>query len=383
MDASRRSADELKSWNRPIPFAEYTSARIARPIDRSAQSSAPQSASAALREECAKHTKEAASSKGWFKDRFTSCQKRPFDLVLRDIKNAKDIGRLWFDQWVIGIASDGGRSVTYTVSVEDIRVQTVQGEDARKWRVGQLFRHSINASDSDPDAKVTAPKTTRRDELLGVWDKEASWTLNYTSPDKGPLHTKGNRQIVSSTVSMDVTASTPTPNVTPYSLVDAYHSNVRYDYAGPHAGKHKGTVFTQARVELVMNRKDPAVNESAQHIYEAQKNPELTFPSWPGKSIPGATEPLHRLVDEKKQEENRSKAIATCRDVWGNYSGSGLQCDEYPFASTKEGANAKGQRYSARLIDGSDNLEGGKRIKSVYEKNRMLDGDAFYVRITF
>ncbi|WP_455771602.1 NucA/NucB deoxyribonuclease domain-containing protein [Streptomyces hygroscopicus] len=24
---------------------------------------------------------------------------------------------------------------------------------------------------------------------------------------------------------------------------------------------------------------------------------------------------------------------------WGNYSGTDLQCDEYPFASTKEGSN--------------------------------------------
>ncbi|WP_052868749.1 hypothetical protein [Streptomyces niger] len=46
-------------------------------------------------------------------------------------------------------------------------------------------------------------------------------------------------------------------------MVDAYHSNVRFDYAGPTAGKYKGTVLTQARVELSMNRKDASTRESS------------------------------------------------------------------------------------------------------------------------
>ncbi|MGW7327636.1 NucA/NucB deoxyribonuclease domain-containing protein [Streptomyces sp. NPDC054840] len=31
--------------------------------------------------------------------------------------------------------------------------------------------------------------------------------------------------------------------------------------------------------------------------------------------------------------------------------GDGLQCDEYPFSSTKEGVAAPGNRFSARLIE--------------------------------
>ncbi|MEU8795330.1 hypothetical protein [Streptomyces sp. NPDC048643] len=40
---------------------------------------------------------------------------------------------------------------------------------------------------SDPDPQVTAPQTTERDELLGVWDSPPHWNLSYTSPDKGSL----------------------------------------------------------------------------------------------------------------------------------------------------------------------------------------------------
>ncbi|MGW2378262.1 NucA/NucB deoxyribonuclease domain-containing protein [Kitasatospora sp. NPDC001683] len=86
-------------------------------------------------------------------------------------------------------------------------------------------------------------------------------------------------------------------------------------------------------------------------------------------------------MDRAKQDENRKVAIATCNEVWGDYSGSGLQCDEYPFSSTYEGANKGDKRYSARLIDGKDNGDGGNMIKDVFTTNRILDNDPFYVTI--
>ncbi|MFI9568841.1 NucA/NucB deoxyribonuclease domain-containing protein [Streptomyces rishiriensis] len=66
----------------------------------------------------------------------------------------------------------------------------------------------------------------------------------------------------------------------------------------------------------------------------------------------------------------------------GDYAGSGLQCDEYPFASTKEGSPKGDNRFSVRLIDGPDNRRGGERLAAIYTLNRVLDGDAFYMKIT-
>ncbi|MFF4384595.1 NucA/NucB deoxyribonuclease domain-containing protein [Kitasatospora sp. NPDC001547] len=120
---------------------------------------------------------------------------------------------------------------------------------------------------------------------------------------------------------------------------------------------------------------------------DAQNTPERTFPSFAGKGIPGAKQPLHQLINREKQDENRKVAIATCRIIWGDYANSGLQCDEYPFSSTYEGANQKDstgnlvKRYSARLIDGKDNGDGGNLIKDVFTVNRILDTDPFYVTI--
>ncbi|MEU2334033.1 NucA/NucB deoxyribonuclease domain-containing protein [Streptomyces sp. NPDC013172] len=259
-------------------------------------------------------------------------------------------------------------------------MQTAGTEDATKWSVAQSFRDDVNAGASDPNPQITAPSTVQRDELLGVWNDKPTWTLTYTSPDLGAQFNNGNQQKVAGTVSMDLGVSSP--SVSPYSEVDAYYSGVRFDYAGPVAGKHKGTVFTGARVKLVMSRKDPKVKESALHIYDALKHPERTFPSFAGKTIPGEKEPLHRLVDPTKQDENRDKSTKECRAVWGDYSGTGLECDEYPFASTKEGSTKGDNRYSVRLISGTDNDESGKRILAMYTTNRVLDGDPFYVKIT-
>nr|WP_237532497.1 NucA/NucB deoxyribonuclease domain-containing protein [Streptomyces sp. SID8352] len=131
-----------------------------------------------------------------------------------------------------------------------------------------------------------------------------------------------------------------------------------------------------------MSQKDPGVNESALHIHDALNRPERTFPSWPGKSVPGTKEPLHRLVNKEKQKENRKRSIKECEKVWGDYSGTKLQCDEYPFASTQEGSTKGDNRFSVRLIDGADNETGGRRLDQMYTLNRMLSGDAFYMKIT-
>lgn len=131
-----------------------------------------------------------------------------------------------------------------------------------------------------------------------------------------------------------------------------------------------------------MSQKDPAVNESALHIYDALKRPERTFPSFLGKSVPGEKEPLHRLVDTAQNDKQRANSIKECKKVWGDYSGTPLQCDEYPFASTYEGSLKGNNRFSVRLIEGTDNEAGGRMLNSTYITNRILDGDPFYVKIT-
>ncbi|MFD4570188.1 NucA/NucB deoxyribonuclease domain-containing protein [Streptomyces sp. NPDC058251] len=380
VDAASVPAEQLQGFDQLVPLGDYLHTHNTSSLARTAADD-PASPDPDLKQQCASHAAQAKATAGWIKSRFESCQKRPYDLILRDTRGTTTLGRLKFDQWILGFSYDGSRRVDYIASIENIWVQPIPTEDATKWRVGQHFRQSINASTSDPNPQVTEPQTKERDELLGEWDRKPQWTLTYTSPDRGPLFDQGNQQRVYSTVVMDLTASSP--NSTPYTGgVDNYHSSVRYDYAGKPAGKYKGTVFTAAHVELVMSQKDPEAKESALHIYDALNRPERTFPSWPGKTIPGAKEPLHRVIDPDKVDANRKKSIQECKKVWGDYTGSGLECDEYPFASTEEGSTKGDNRFSVRLIDGPDNRKGGEYINAVYTLNRVLNGDPFYVKIT-
>ncbi|MFC9223839.1 hypothetical protein ACFT8W_24440 [Streptomyces hygroscopicus] len=75
----------------------------------------------------------------------------------------------------------------------------------------------------------------------------------------------------------------------------------------------------------------------------------------------------------------------------GYGQGGKFECDEYPFASTYEGAaehewdpDAKKDNYSVLPIDAKQNGDAGLLLQGFYAKNRMLDGleDGFIVKIT-
>lgn len=114
--------------------------------------------------------------------------------------------------------------------------------------------------------------------------------------------------------------------------------------------------------------------------------------------LPGGSDlnPLHRLVDSTLQTSNRNKA---CPASYPRPSGK--TCDEYPFASTMEGAFTGGGTartqpwcqisltappstgptgYSVCMIDGALNSLAGSVMQSVlFVPMRVLDGDAFVV----
>lgn len=240
----------------------------------------------------------------------------------------------------------------------------------------------MNSYDS---SEVTPPSSEHRSGNLDLWETQPEWSLTYLAPDDGPQFEDGDFQIVSDMVSLDVGVSSP-GSTPPYSAIGEANTSVRYDYRGSHnyVPTPKGTVFQDVQPYFSLSLSDPNVNEQAQHMRDALEHSYLTFPSWAGKSVPGAGEPLHRTTDQAQRDRNRKKATATCREIWGpNYgSGNTLHCDEFPFATTMEGAGAGNGRFSARPIDRSDNEEAGSRQNDFYKANRILHGDAFRVEVT-
>ncbi|GEM_PF-4431617 len=135
--------------------------------------------------------------------------------------------------------------------------------------------------------------------------------------------------------------------------------------------------------------------EEATHVFEAMFYPQLTKPVPPNggvKDVPGniyadLPRALTRHTDSTLNSANRDAARAHCRVEYGeDYVQKGCvntpcDCDEYPFASTKEGVLNAGDDFSVRPINASDNQSGGGSLVFWYAKQRMLDGDTFYVWI--
>ncbi|MGW6693902.1 NucA/NucB deoxyribonuclease domain-containing protein [Rhodococcus sp. NPDC054953] len=118
--------------------------------------------------------------------------------------------------------------------------------------------------------------------------------------------------------------------------------------------------------------------------------------------VPGT--PLRRTMDQQQIQDNRNDS---CNKIVGGRTG-GKSCDEYPFASTREGADANptGGRtfsncgitsmtpldpvtdigpngFSMCMINARQNSRGGGIASWFYAKNRLLDGETFYVNATY
>ncbi|MFI0715801.1 hypothetical protein ACH4SK_35315 [Streptomyces inhibens] len=93
-----------------------------------------------------------------------------------------------------------------------------------------------------------------------------------------------------------------------------------------------------------------------------------------------------REVAQSRYRANRRAAVSMCVTYWGrNYATSDpagpRECDEYPFASTYEGAaqsskepSAPKNNFSALPIPKPQNGAGGTILALFHDKNRILDG---------
>ncbi|GLF94740.1 NucA/NucB deoxyribonuclease domain-containing protein [Streptomyces yaizuensis] len=172
-------------------------------------------------------------------------------------------------------------------------------------------------------------------------------------------------------------------------------SYLRNSTGGGKPGKRGAATFAIVG-KLNYSAKDRAPEAGvALHIRQAFKNPEKTKPYMAAKKVPGQ-EPgngLRRLYwDKKRHDENWRRAVAQCRRHYGpDYTEGGRECDEYPFASTHQGAahseydpDVKKFNFSIRPVWKDDNKAAGDLLKSFYAKNRILDSgnDSFIVQIT-
>jgi hypothetical protein len=128
-----------------------------------------------------------------------------------------------------------------------------------------------------------------------------------------------------------------------------------------------GCVFPDYVPTIMYGLSDPAVTKTAAHIQAAQLN---GYPGGPGASA------LSRTMNRDKIKRNRRLACANFKKMPGG------SCDEYPFASTRQGEAFTHRHASTADVPLSDNVTAGRRLGIFYQAARVIDGDPFRVQIT-
>lgn len=160
---------------------------------------------------------------------------------------------------------------------------------------------------------------------------------------------------------------------------------VRCDNAMPGAPSSVGCVFSDFLPVMIYSLTGP-YPELARHIQAAQNS------GLPG-AYPDGT-PLKRLFDRTLQDKNRNKACPSSLPSIPN-----KQCDEYPYASTYQGASTGGSGtartfswcslpstptgvtgpsgWSRCMIDAMQNEVGGSELGSFFLSDRVLKDDLY------
>ncbi|NUK24040.1 NucA/NucB deoxyribonuclease domain-containing protein [Streptomyces lunaelactis] len=150
----------------------------------------------------------------------------------------------------------------------------------------------------------------------------------------------------------------------------------------------QGAIFWGVMPSFYYSRLDASVKAVAEHVFDALHAPQLTYPQKTDKDIPGniwsGDQPIHRnfpgfnAASADVAAKNRSAKDRACA---GLASKPGQQCDEFPFASTKEGAGKGDGNFSVRYVPQPDNSTAGARLSAWYGQDRILDGDAYAISV--
>lgn len=169
----------------------------------------------------------------------------------------------------------------------------------------------------------------------------------------------------------------------------------------------KACIFGSANRILTLSLSDRQITGAAHHNSIALHNPELTVPKLldgngnelrkqiPGNYGPGnspAGDHLERGTASPAAEAkawadaNRNKIAAPCRQERTrieNEGGSvaGMQCDEFPYASSKQGAKDANGHFSIKYIPTGENNMHGRYLSAFYSRYRVGTDNKFWVRI--
>lgn len=355
------------------------------------RATAPEPARAMTFEECKKGL--GSDQKFFVKAHFAVCNGASF--LQTWLQNNRPVGESMFNVRVVGTTPLNSRTINFRYYFTDFFTTgrtgaasmpiSTKGKIPQSWPSGARYTRGGNL-----------PAGTRTFAQL-----KTAGTFNETVTSK-PGQGTSSADLIFTVYESAVSYSAPAP----WKLSGATGGKLfmlapRWDAASYLANStgggnpaRKGAATFSCITALPLSAKQGAEEQAeAAHIRQAFFVPQDTKPYMSAKKVPGQTakDPLHRTVTRARIDKNRAAAVKQCKRYWGpNYTSGGKACDEYPFASTYEGAAQADEdpeaikfNFSVKPIPRDDNQAGGLFLQNYYAKNRILDGenDGFIVKI--
>ncbi|WP_435271897.1 NucA/NucB deoxyribonuclease domain-containing protein [Streptomyces parvulus] len=345
--------------------------------------------------ECKAHTASDASM--WIASRFAMCESRWFAANWH--QNGKVVGFSQMTVSAIATVSANSRDIKFDYYFSDFYAAGINAIDATL--VGTSVNHptvpdgvTLGQGGLNPTPTTVAQLKANPHFMIstnaapgqglapddGIW---AVWNMQFV-PEWPPgwVETNPLAEWKFSSFGLRWDNSPYLPNYKPTDVLHTGGAALSYD-------------VSPLRYSTASTAPERAV---ASHIKTAFTQPQNTLPANPSKHVAGqsASDPLHRLQKSINQTNlnrynaNRREAVKVCTAADPNYASKGLECDEYPFASTYEGSaqsiyepSKPKKNFSALAINGTENTAGGTQLATYYANNRIIDGpnDEFYVVI--
>lgn len=335
-----------------------------------------------------------SSEKFFVKSRFAVCDGASF--LQTWVLNGRPVGESMFNVRVVGTIPSNSRTITFQYYFTDFATTGKTGAASMP----------ITTKGSIPQSWPSRVRYTRGGDLPAgtrtFAQLKAKGTFTQTVTAAPKQGSSGSTDLIFSVYEPTVTYTAPAP----WKLGGSTGGKLfmlapRWDAAtylanstgGGNPDKKGAATFSYVTALPLSARPGAKEQAEAAHIRQAFLVPQDTKPYMSAKKVPGQTvqDPLHRTVNSARIDKNRAEAVKQCKRYWGaNYASGGKECDEYPFASTYEGAaqpqydpDAKKFNFSVKPIARNDNQAGGLILQSFYAKNRIIDGleDAFVVKV--
>ncbi|MEU4403034.1 LamG-like jellyroll fold domain-containing protein [Streptosporangium sp. NPDC023963] len=353
--------------------------------------------------ECFEHQEQADREEGWVKNRFAWCQigkytafrAIPQEPVQYSEINVMLIGATFRNTGTRNVPPQAatGRDIVVDVYVYDV-------ETSGPLPPTKLFLLGMDIGNKPHCNHIQTwqgnPITNHRTKTIADWKLGKS---SIVPAFQARLHCDLEHAPTDNGHFMVATKFEHYARYPNWPLIRAYnrgdHAVVRCDSSSD-INSDGGCIFNDVLSSVLLKR-GQGYDKAYAHYWKACYNSADTYPhsSEATKGLPGcatysSNKPppsdsrLHR-VREPHQGNNNARAQLRCNSLWPNYTTPGLECDEYPFASTKERSAATDQarRFSVCTIPGTggdDNGVAGRALNRFYLNERIITGDEYFLR---